>query len=351
VEPLAHEDPLRFFHPVIAANRVGSTPVAVTVAARRYVLFRDGLGRIGALVDRCPHRFAPLSAGRVTGEGRLACPYHGWNFDIRGKGRSPSQPALTKCDARALNVMERDGYVWLGNDDASTDDFPQTAWPGFHFAGAFTVPFAAPLFVVLDNFSEDEHTPWVHTRLGWNESNVDTVEFSAENFDDRTEVHYAARQRPAAIMRPLGLKNGDLFHNDWVTRFDPVRSLYTIYFTRHEDRERRVAVTMRANIFMTPQTDRSTQMHVFVSLRYESPALLAMRAALDPLAVQLARREIEDDARFIPTLANTPATMKGMRLGRFDKPLIHNRKLLAHLYWGREDETVNPLPDTASGGG
>lgn len=338
MEPDSARDPLRYFHPVAASASVGKQPVSLTLHGQSYVLFRDRLGRIGALADQCPHRAAPLSKGRVTAEGRLACPYHGWNFDIRGVGRSPSQPSLTRCDARALQVIERDGYVWLGNEQADPDEFVQTAWPGFHFAGAFTVPFEAPLFVVLDNFSEDEHTPWVHTRLGWNEADLDTVDYQAENFDDRTEVHYSARQRPSPLLRPLGLRPGDIFHNDWVTRFDPVRTLYTIYFTRANEPERRVGATLRANIFMVPETERRTLMHVFVSLRYESAALGAMRAALDPLAVSLAKHEIDDDARFIPTVANTPRSMQGMRLGRFDKPLIHNRKLLDTIYWGGEQQ-------------
>eukprot|EP01031_Cornospumella_fuschlensis_P040433 gene40433-49276_t len=33
----------------------------------------------------CPHRFAPLSEGRIdTHTGCLECPYHGWQFDDRG---------------------------------------------------------------------------------------------------------------------------------------------------------------------------------------------------------------------------------------------------------------------------
>ena len=67
-------DVLRFFHPVLASRALGKDPVRVTVDGRHVALFRDGGGRVGALVDRCPHRFAPLSRGRVRPHGRLACP-------------------------------------------------------------------------------------------------------------------------------------------------------------------------------------------------------------------------------------------------------------------------------------
>lgn len=34
--------------------------------------------------DRCPHRLAPLSEGRITEDGCLECPYHGWAFTATG---------------------------------------------------------------------------------------------------------------------------------------------------------------------------------------------------------------------------------------------------------------------------
>lgn len=37
------------------------------------------------LDDRCSHRFAPLSEGRVLKNGCLQCAYHGWEFDGQGK--------------------------------------------------------------------------------------------------------------------------------------------------------------------------------------------------------------------------------------------------------------------------
>jgi phenylpropionate dioxygenase-like ring-hydroxylating dioxygenase large terminal subunit len=105
----------RFFHPVLAARKLSAAPVRVTVAGTHYVLWRDRDRRAAAFVDACPHRRAPLSAGRVRDDGRLECPYHGWNFDASGHGCSPSQPALTKCDATAMQLLERDGYLWLAD--------------------------------------------------------------------------------------------------------------------------------------------------------------------------------------------------------------------------------------------
>ena len=65
------------------ASELGRRPLARTVLGTPLCLFRDGAGRVGAMVDRCPHRNVPLSLGRLR-DGLLECGYHGWRFDGEG---------------------------------------------------------------------------------------------------------------------------------------------------------------------------------------------------------------------------------------------------------------------------
>ena len=96
---------------------ISSSPVALELLGRRFVLFRGPDGRVTALDDRCPHRGAALSRGTVEA-GALVCPYHGWRFD--GGGRCLAIPAHgddAKIPERAhlqpYDVEERHGLVWL----------------------------------------------------------------------------------------------------------------------------------------------------------------------------------------------------------------------------------------------
>ncbi|XXF77311.1 aromatic ring-hydroxylating dioxygenase subunit alpha [Myxococcaceae bacterium GXIMD 01537] len=339
----------RFFHPVLAARDLKKTPVRVEVAGRAYVLFRDGAGKPAALADACPHRFAPLSKGKVRPDGRLECPYHGWHFDGRGHGQSPSQPDLKKCDVRAYQVVERLGYLFLAGEDVPASAFPDFQPEGYEYNGAFTMLFQAPLHVALDNFSEDEHTPWVHTRLGWNPNQTSSIEFSAENFEDRTEVHYRAQQRPSALMAMLLVRPGDIFRNDWVTRFDPVRSAFTITWTSATGAPRHF--TTQVVIFMVPETATTTRFHVFSFVRLQNALLRPLLPLIRRAALVLSWFEIRDDARFIPTVADTPYSFKGMRLGKYDKPLIHQRKLLERIYYAQEAAALEPVPRAKDGTG
>jgi len=58
------------------------------------LLGRDRKGQVYGLRDICPHRAAPLSAGKLTsepdGSPSVECPYHGWRF--RTDGVCAAQP-------------------------------------------------------------------------------------------------------------------------------------------------------------------------------------------------------------------------------------------------------------------
>jgi uncharacterized protein len=115
------------FLPLVASAELGRDPVRVrTTFGEAFVLYRDAAGTPALLSDRCPHRFASLSDGRVRSDGRIACPYHGWHFDHAGCGKSPTQPERTDCDTLACVVVERDGVIWAAppgfNGAAVTED-------------------------------------------------------------------------------------------------------------------------------------------------------------------------------------------------------------------------------------
>jgi phenylpropionate dioxygenase-like ring-hydroxylating dioxygenase large terminal subunit len=335
-------DVLRWFHPVLKASRLKRQPVRVTVNGEAFAFFRDSQGNPAALADACPHRFAPLSSGQVRKDGRLACAYHGWHFDAEGRGISPSNSTQAKCGTRSLRVEEKYGWLWACSRDAEAPQLPELERDGYTFTGAFSMHMPAPLHVALDNFSENEHVPFVHTRLGWDERHLESIEFEAENHDDSTTVKYRAEQRWSVLLYAFDLRPRDRYHNEWITRFDPVRTEYSIHWSRPDGAPR--PFHTRSVIYMVPETDRTCWFHTFMTSRLDGAYPLRgwfFRLA----ALGLGWWEVRDDARFLPLVAGvTPRGPKltGMKLGRFDKPVIHNRKLLEGRYFGAT-ETDAPL--------
>ena len=108
---------INFWYPVCtSAELTASAPVRATILGLPFVAFRDAGGRASVLSDTCVHRGGSLGAGKVVG-GRVACPYHGWQFDRTGRctlvpslGRDGNVPARAKVDA--YPVEERYGIVF-----------------------------------------------------------------------------------------------------------------------------------------------------------------------------------------------------------------------------------------------
>ena len=89
--------------------------LAVQHVEQRLVLWQ-GSGGPAVFDDRCPHRGASLSLGRVRGDA-LECPYHGWRF--AHDGRCVAVPAVPGFQppathgARAWQLQSRHGLWWV----------------------------------------------------------------------------------------------------------------------------------------------------------------------------------------------------------------------------------------------
>jgi phenylpropionate dioxygenase-like ring-hydroxylating dioxygenase large terminal subunit len=92
-------------------------PMGFSIYDEPLVLYRDGDQRLVCLADRCPHRAARLSEGKLV-DGRLECFYHGWQFDAEGQCRHiPQMPSSRRIPARACTrsypVVECQGMIWV----------------------------------------------------------------------------------------------------------------------------------------------------------------------------------------------------------------------------------------------
>ena len=63
------------WYPATWSKDLGEAPLARTFLGTDVVLYRGESGDVGALLDRCAHRAAPLSRGQRVGEClRCGCP-------------------------------------------------------------------------------------------------------------------------------------------------------------------------------------------------------------------------------------------------------------------------------------
>jgi vanillate O-demethylase monooxygenase subunit len=105
------------------ADEVGEAGLSRTILGRKIFLFRSAEGAPAALLDRCPHRFAPLSCGTRRGD-TLVCGYHGLEFSA--DGQCTHNPFADRIPAGAIiprfTVVERDTIVWLWAGETNAAD-------------------------------------------------------------------------------------------------------------------------------------------------------------------------------------------------------------------------------------
>jgi phenylpropionate dioxygenase-like ring-hydroxylating dioxygenase large terminal subunit len=139
-------------------------------------LFRDENGKAAALEDRCLHRCARLSKGRVA-QGRLQCAYHGWTYDGQGcvvsvPSEGPDGPK-SRRRARTYQVREQDDYVHvrLVDETALTkrDGIEPFGIPFYKADGWASIRlrnrFQNIVTNCVENFVDIPHTVFVHPRI------------------------------------------------------------------------------------------------------------------------------------------------------------------------------------------
>ena len=100
------------------AAEIGARPVQRWILEQPLVLYRGENGRIVALDDRCPHRWAPLSMGKVRGND-IACAYHGIRFGADGGCTLiPTQDTVPSvARVHSYPVIEAAPFVWVWTGD------------------------------------------------------------------------------------------------------------------------------------------------------------------------------------------------------------------------------------------
>lgn len=157
-----------YWYGVARSSDLSPGPVKARLLGRDYVVWRDTDGVLTAGPDRCPHREAPLSAGRVE-DGCLVCPYHGFTFETAGKCVwVPSSPEGSKIPPKAhlptVHVADRYGLVWLcpGEPVEGIPEMPFDDDESYRRINNDVEVWQTSATRMVDNFLDISHFPYVH---------------------------------------------------------------------------------------------------------------------------------------------------------------------------------------------
>lgn len=246
------------------SEELDTAPIGRIYLNEPVLIYRAESGAIIAMDDRCPHRLAPLSRGKVIGE-NIQCPYHGLQFD--GTGHCVKMPMRGNVPPRATLrtylVVDRHSllWIWMGDQeranpdlipDFSDRDDPSIGW----FTG--TLHAKANYQLMIDNLLDLTHAEFLHPFLsseGWAERNVQTVTQAG----DRITIHNVAEEdNILPINKQLKPHLGDIGKTVHHERWDlPSLVRLSVDYYSGEDE-----ILIPSAHMLTPETEKTT--HYFI---------------------------------------------------------------------------------------
>jgi len=262
----------------------------VLLNALPLVTFRDANGHCVALLDRCAHRNAPLSAGRIVG-GRVQCHYHGWEFDGAGEcKRVPGLCGTAEHPSRrvpSFACRESQGWVWVYSEPDVRPDVSPYVIPCADQAGYLTIrehiEMPGPLDAVAENALDVPHTAFVHSGLFRNNEDRTPIDVLVRSIDGGVEAEYVGEQRPEGIVgRILSPQGGEVSHWD---RF----LLPGIAQVEYRLGERAHIVTTAA---LSPRTATVTDLFATVAVKVPVPDIL-LKTVIKRVAMRILQQDVE----------------------------------------------------------
>ncbi|MBN1580602.1 MAG: aromatic ring-hydroxylating dioxygenase subunit alpha [Anaerolineae bacterium] len=155
---------------VLDSNQVKQKPVGVTRMGEKLVFWRDNQGELSCLRDRCVHRGVQLCKGRVVSNGRLQCPFHGFEYDTAGQvqkipANGQNAPVPERFKVHSYPTHEAHGFTWIwwGDNPPAGLEPPEffDDLEGMVYGQAID-PWDTHYSRVIENQLDTVHLPFVH---------------------------------------------------------------------------------------------------------------------------------------------------------------------------------------------
>jgi vanillate O-demethylase monooxygenase subunit len=250
-----------------SSEEIGRSPLPRLLLGEPVVLYRRADGMPVALEDRCCHRRAPLSKGKVIGD-RLQCGYHGFTFDASGACVAiPGQENVPpRIGVRSYTLAERHGFVWIWMGEAAKadpsriPDFKENSAPGW-WPTRVLLPIKGHYQLVVENLMDLSHVAFVHGETIGSDDTSATLEF-----DRGPDYVRLIRKAPDIATPHFYLLNGLAARSDQVKTITFIPPCFVSILVTTTERVPGKADPRSVNIFIhhacVPETERST--HYFI---------------------------------------------------------------------------------------
>lgn len=186
---------------------------SIKILNQDLVIWKNNINQEWSLIaDVCPHRLAPLSQGLLDEKtGCLECPYHGWQFDEKGKctkipqskGNRNEKKNEKKQNVKSFPVMETGDILWgnfnLYNSSDSFTKKPNEIFPELDdVETVFSRDLPYSFDFLVENFMDPAHIPFAHHGLQGLRTdgiNIPMKVITDMNDDSKLEIQFRDRIR------------------------------------------------------------------------------------------------------------------------------------------------------------
>jgi phenylpropionate dioxygenase-like ring-hydroxylating dioxygenase large terminal subunit len=247
-----------------------------TIMQEPVVLYRKADGQVAALEDRCPHRFAPLSMGKIVHGDCIQCPYHGLEFNAAGacvlnphgtknippRARVRSYPAAEKHKAI---------WIWMGEvpaDPAKVPDFSVLDnVPEMHATKRDRITIRANYELIIDNLLDLSHTSYLHEGILGNADTVESEITVEQDGNDIVVSRHAGNAAAPGLFAILMPKTPDRVDKFTRMRWMPPSNLRLVTGICMPGAVPETGTGYHAIHMLTPETDRTTH-YFFTAVRF-----------------------------------------------------------------------------------
>ena len=250
------------------SHEVNRTPMQRWILGEPVVFYRTTAGAAVALDDRCPHRYAPLSTGKLDGDA-IVCGYHGFTFDASGVCTSVPgvSRAPKKICVKSYPVVEKWGwvFVWVGDVEAADEN----ALPDYHYlddpewiGGGETLQVKASYNLIRDNLLDLTHAKFLHKSTLSNDAVTEfpiTVEENSGSLNIRRSMENI--EKTSLFLTGLGGFTENVTHWQDVQFLPPNNVLINVGVHSAQGTAEDKRIEIRVLNAITPETRASSNYH------------------------------------------------------------------------------------------
>ena len=193
-------------------------PTTATLLGISLVIWKPPSSEIHRVfLDRCPHRLAPLSEGRIDEQtGNLMCSYHGWQFEQNGTctripqaDNSELVAKNSRICATAFPTVQKNDLLWVWLDASTPEIAAKTALPlspkidssrGFVWS-SMVRDLEYDWRILVENVADPSHVPFAHHGIQGNRDkakpivldilrSTEIIGSKAPSFKTALSIHY-----------------------------------------------------------------------------------------------------------------------------------------------------------------